>query len=73
MAKEIKPFSVVSSKFIGESNGLFTYELTFNQSMVHTGRWRGIEDGLNKHRENEIKEREGEILKEADEIRQRKS
>jgi hypothetical protein len=66
---ELKPYWVVSSKFLGQQNGLYTYEITFNQSIVHTGRWKGIEDGLNAYRENEIKEQEREILEEADKIR----
>ncbi len=66
-----EPFKVLSSKFCGAENGSFTYEITFNQSIVHTGRWRGIEEGLDLYRDNEEKEYEDSILKEADEIRER--
>lgn len=45
-------------KFVGShtyDNGeeSYTYELTFNQSMIHTGLHRGIEDGMNRYRKHE--------------------
>lgn len=52
--KKEKPYSVVSSTFLGSENGLYRYEITFNRSLVHTGRFTGIEDGLNRY---EAKER----------------
>ena len=37
-------------KFIGYSEtGSATYEITFNKSLEHTGRFNGIEDGLNTY------------------------
>ncbi len=71
--KEI-PYKVIMHKFVGMSgSGGYTYELTFNQSMVHTGRWKGIEDGLNAYRENEKKKYEEDILKEASEIQKERN
>lgn len=64
----MEDYKIISSKFLGQKNGLYTYEITLNQSLVHIGRLEGMEDGLNAYRENEIKQREDEILKEADEI-----
>lgn len=53
MAKEEK-YRVVMHKFIGYSEtGSATYEITFNKSLEHTGRFCGIEDGLNTYVENE--------------------
>jgi len=69
MSEKLKPFKIVATTFLGESNGNYTYEIVFNQSMVHTGRFTGIEKGLDKYREDELKEHEENILKEADEIR----
>jgi hypothetical protein len=73
MSEKLEPFKIVATTFLGENNGNYTYEIVFNQSMVHTGRFTGIENGLNKYREDEMKEHEEKILKEADEIRKRKS
>ena len=43
-------------KFIGcDETGLATYEITFNKSLEHTDRFKGIEDGLNAYRKNELK------------------
>ena len=48
-----KKYSVVASKFIGRlgegDNEIFTYEITFNRSLEHTGKFKGIEDGLNSY------------------------
>lgn len=56
MAKEEK-YRVVMHKFIGyNETGSATYEITFNKSLEHTGRFSGIEDGLNSYVENERKE-----------------
>jgi FPC/CPF motif-containing protein YcgG len=53
MEKEEK-YSVRSSTFMGtnEYSGKiigYTYEITFNKSLEHTGRFKGIEDGLNDY------------------------
>lgn len=72
MEEELIPYKIILSKFLGCNDyGHCTYELTFNQSIVHTGRWKGIEDGLNAYRENEIKEEEKKVLKKADLIREK--
>ncbi len=52
--KENKKYSVRSHKFLGtnEYSGKiigYTYEITFNKSLEHTGRFTGIEDGLNNY------------------------
>ena len=48
--KQDKEYRVVMHKFIGSSEtGLATYEITFNKSLEHTGRFSGIEDGLNAY------------------------
>lgn len=48
-----KKYSVVASRFIGKlgegDNEIFTYEITFNRSLEHTGKFKGIEDGLNSY------------------------
>ena len=48
--KKEEPYRVVMYKFIGYSEtGSATYEITFNKSLIHTGRFSGIEDGLNAY------------------------
>lgn len=48
--KQDKKYRVVMHKFIGYSEtGAATYEITFNKSLEHTGRFTGIEDGLNAY------------------------
>lgn len=48
MTTEDKEYSVISSQFKGYSeNGSATYEITFNKSLEHTGRFKDIEHGLN--------------------------
>ena len=37
-----------TSEYNGEILG-YTYEITFNKSLEHTGRFTGIEDGLNAY------------------------
>ena len=66
-----KNYRVVSTKFLGvsEDGEDYKYEITFNQSIVHTGRFSGIEEGLNRYRENEKKEYEESILKRAELIK----
>ena len=39
----VEPYRVASSKFLGDNK----YEITFNKSLEHAGRFRDIEDGLN--------------------------
>ena len=51
-----EPYIVLSSKFLGAENGLYTYEITFNRSLEHTGKFSGIEKGLNDYTKNEYKE-----------------
>jgi hypothetical protein len=51
-----KEYIVVMHKFIGYSpSGSATYEITFNKSLEHTGRFNGIEDGLNAYCKKERK------------------
>ena len=71
MAKETKeqPYKIIATKFLGINNsGMYTYEITFNQSIVHTGRFSGIEKGLDDYREKENKEYDKQVLKKASEI-----
>jgi len=37
-----------TNEYKGEVIG-YTYEITFNKSLEHTGRFKGIEDGLNAY------------------------
>lgn len=61
MKAEEKEYRVVMHKFIGynEQTGSATYEITFNKSLEHTGRFIGIENGLNAYCK---KERRTDIL-----------
>lgn len=57
-------YKIVMSKFIGYgSNGSAKYEITFNKSLEHTGRFTGIEDGLNAYCKKERRKEIVEILK----------
>lgn len=57
-------YKIVMSKFIGYgSTGSATYEITFNKSLEHTGRFTGIEDGLNAYCKKERRKEIVEILK----------
>lgn len=48
--KKEKEYRVVMHKFIGYGpNDSATYEITFNKSLEHTGRFTGIADGLNAY------------------------
>lgn len=48
--KKDKEYRVEMHRFIGYSEtGSATYEITFNKSLEHTGRFNGIEDGLNAY------------------------
>ena len=54
--KAEKQYRVVSSKFNGfTEGGLYTYEITFNKSLGHIGRFKGIEDGLNSYCKKELR------------------
>lgn len=69
MKKEEK-YEVSSHTFKGaeEFNGKvigYTYEITFNKSLEHTGRFRGIEDGLNNYVKKERKQNFKEAVKDA--------
>lgn len=52
----MEKYRVVSSTFKGSQDGLYTYEITFNRSLVHTGRFDGIANGLNEYDDNELRE-----------------
>ena len=52
--KKEEPYRVTSHMFLGSTDGSYKYQITFNRSLVHTGRFKGIEDGLNRY---EAKER----------------
>jgi hypothetical protein len=72
--EELIPFRVTASKFLGSSDfGTYTYEISFNQSLVHIGRFTGIENGLNEYREKEISDEENAILEEAEKIKKKYS
>ena len=55
-----KPYRVSMHRFIGHSKSeygeSYTYEISFNRSLVHTGRFKGIEDGLNEYERKEKKQ-----------------
>jgi|JI10StandDraft_1071094.scaffolds.fasta_scaffold52309_3 hypothetical protein len=43
------------SEVYAENNEGYIYEITFNKSIGHTGRFKGIEDGLNEYCRKERK------------------
>lgn len=50
----MEKYRITSTKFIGynaygDGSGSYTYEISFNRSLEHTGKYKGIEDGLNKY------------------------
>ena len=49
--EEKKKYRVASHMFVGRSEDgeRYTYEITFNKSLRHTGMFTGIEDGLNQY------------------------
>ena len=52
----MKKYKVIASKFIGyNDSGSATYEITFNQSLEHTGRFQGIEKGLDDYCKKELR------------------
>ena len=74
MSEKLEPYRIIATTFLGRSEtGNYTYEIVFNQSIVHTGRFTGIENGLNEYREKEEKEYEEETLKEAEKILKKRS
>lgn len=61
-SKNVDKYRVISHRFIGyNETGSATYEITFNKSLEHTGRFQGIADGLNayckKERKTDVKDR----------------
>ena len=40
--QKVEPYRIVMTRFIGD-NDHFTYEITFNKSLVHTGEYSAIE------------------------------
>lgn len=73
MSEKLEPYKVRASKFLGrDDNDNYTYEITLNQSIVHIGRFTGIEEGLDHYRQKEIENHEQDILNEAEEIKNRK-
>jgi hypothetical protein len=48
-----KKYKIFSHTFKGSSEYGYTYEITFNKSLEHTGKMRGIEDGLNAYDKKE--------------------
>ena len=69
MTKEKKEgYKVRSHRFKGTSeyDGKilgYTYEITFNKSLEHTGRFKGIEDGLNAYCKKELRTNIADSLK----------
>jgi len=58
VSKKEKKYRVESHEYIGcdSETGFATYKITFNQSLVHTGRvTKGIADGLNAYCKKERK------------------
>mgnify|MGYP003668917447 CR=1 FL=1 len=51
-------YRVCSHKFMGSHQSddyeSYTYEITFNKSLAHTGSFTGIEDGLNSYVKKKI-------------------
>lgn len=42
-------YKIAAYRFSGKEYERYTYELTFNKSLIHTGRWKGIEAGLDAY------------------------
>lgn len=49
-----QPYFVRSMMFKGADECGYTYELCLNKSLVHTGKLKGIEDGLNRYENTEV-------------------
>lgn len=61
--KKTEPYRIIMHKFIGRSgSGGYTYEITFNRSLVHTGKFSGIAEGLNRYEKRERIENISESL-----------
>lgn len=43
-----KKYKIISSRFMGDNNDTYTYEITFNKSLEHTGKFKAIEEGLDR-------------------------
>lgn len=52
--QKVEPYRIVMTRFIGD-NTHFTYEITFNKSLVHTGKYSAIEKALNSYDKKEPK------------------
>lgn len=64
MKMKNEKYKIVMSKFMGYgSTGSAKYEITFNNPLEHTGRFTGIEDGLNAYCKKERRKEIVEILK----------
>jgi len=50
--QKVEPYRIVMTRFIGD-NDHFTYEITFNKSLVHTGKYSAIEKALNSYDKKE--------------------
>ena len=50
--QKVEPYRIVMTRFIGDNNN-FTYEITFNKSLVHTGKYSAIEKALNAYDKKE--------------------
>jgi hypothetical protein len=53
--KKEKGYKVRSHTFKGSNEFGYTYEITFNKSLEHTGRMQGIEQGLDAYVKKEMK------------------
>ena len=50
--QKLEPYRIVMTRFIGDKTH-FTYEITFNKSLVHTGKYSEIEKALNSYDKKE--------------------
>lgn len=50
--QKVEPYRIVMTRFIGDDTH-FTYEITFNKSLVHTGKYSAIEKALNSYDKKE--------------------
>ena len=49
-------YKIRMTKFLGSDEYGYTYEIKFNKSLEHTGRYEGIEQGLDAYVKREAKE-----------------
>jgi hypothetical protein len=54
--KKNEGYKIRSHMFKGSNEFGYTYEITFNKSLEHTGRMQGIERGLDAYVKQELKE-----------------